>query len=138
MRSLRLEQILLLLAFVLVPLFNLLVRWLRRRAQEQHPPQPAEPPIAAPVSREGWPAAMPPRVQAIAPAPDEAPRRETRRETPPAPQPRPGRRRAAPLGGRPAVRRAIVAMVILGPCRGLEEPPPRQPVGSPQQGARRR
>jgi hypothetical protein len=141
MRSLRPEHILLLLVFVLVPLFNLLVRWLQRRAREQQRrPRPAEPPMAEPVAREGWPpAAMPPRVRVIAPAlSQEAPRKESRRKTPPAPQPRPVHRRAAPLGGRAAVRRAIVAMAILGPCRGLEEPPPSQPMGSLQQGARRR
>jgi hypothetical protein len=67
--------------------------------------------------------------------PQEAPRKEPRRRPPPAPQP--VRSRAAPLGGRAAVRRAIIAMNILGPCRGLEEPPPGQPEGSLQQGARR-
>jgi hypothetical protein len=137
MRSLRPEH-LLLLVFVLVVLFNLLVRWLQRRARERQRPRPAARAMAEPVEREGWPsAAMPPRIRAIAPAPsEEAPRKETHRKTPPAPQPRSGRRRAAPLGGRAAVRRAIVAMAILGPCRGLEEPP-SQPVGS-LQGARRR
>jgi hypothetical protein len=37
-----------------------------------------------------------------------------------------------------AIRRTIVAMTILGPCRGLEEPPPSPPVGSSQQRADRR
>jgi hypothetical protein len=138
MRSLRPEQLLLLLLFVLVPLFNLLVRWLQRRAREQRRPRLAEPPMAEPVVREGRPsAAMPPRARVIAPAlPQATPRKETRRRPPAAPQP--VRRRAAPLGGRAAVRRAIIAMNILGPCRGLEEPPPGQPEGSLQQGARRR
>ena len=139
MRSLRLEQILLLLAFVLVPLLNLLVGWLRRRVREQRRPEPTAPRGRSPWrARGGHLPAMPPTVRVVAPAPNEGPRKEARRETPPAPRPRPGRRRAAPLGGRAAVRRAIVAMVILGPCRGLEEPPPSRPVGSLQQGTRRR
>jgi len=135
MRSLRPEQLLLLLLFVLVPLFNLLLRWLQRRAREQQRPVPAEPRAAEPVAREERiPAPMPPRVRVIEPART----REGPRETPPAPRPRPVIGRAGPLGGRAAVRRAVVAMTILGPCRGLEEPPPGQPEGSLQQGARRR
>jgi hypothetical protein len=138
MRSLRPEQILLLLVFVLVPLFNLLVRWLQRRAREHQRRVPAEPPMAEPAPPEGWPSRrMPPRIRVIEPPlSQEAPRQETRRKTPPAAVP--VRRRAAPLGGPAAVRRAIVAMTILGPCRGLEEPPSSPPVGSPQQGAGRR
>lgn len=122
MRSLRPEQILLLLVFVLVPLFNLLVRWLQRRAREQQRPGPAEPRAADPMARE-LPAPMPPRARVIEPAlPREGPR-----QAPPASRPKPVVRRAGPLGGRAAVRRAVVAMTILGPCRGLEEPPPTRP-----------
>jgi hypothetical protein len=125
MRSLRPEQIILLLVFVLVPLLNLLVRWLQRRAREQPLPRKAEPPMAEPVAPERWPSAtMPPRIRTIASTPSqEAPRKESQRRPPLAAHP--VRRRAAPLGGRAAVRRAIVAMAILGTCRGLEEPPPR-------------
>jgi len=124
MRSLRLEQILLLLLFVVVPLLNVLVRWLQRRAREPQRPVPAEPRAAEPVAREKWPRApLPPRARMIEPAlPREGPR-----ETRPAPRPQPVVRRARPLGGRAAVRRAVVAMTILGPCRGLEEPPPNLP-----------
>ena len=132
MGSLRLEQILLLLLFVLVPLLNVLVRWLQRRAREPQRPVPAEPRAAEPVRREEWPPVpMPPRVRMIEPAL----LREGPRETRPAPRPLPVVRRAGPLGGRAAVRRAVVAMTILGPCRGLEEPapvrPPSQPAASP-------
>lgn len=131
MRSLRLEQILLLLVFVLVPLITLLARWLQRRAREQQRPVPAEPRAAEPVGREEWPPAPmpPPRVRVIEPAlPPESPRK-----APPAPPPRPVIRRAGPLGGRAAVRRAVVAMTILGPCRGLEDPPPMTPARPPLQ-----
>jgi hypothetical protein len=138
MKSLRPEQIILLLVFVLVPLFNLLVRWLQRRAREQQRRAPAEPPMAESAPPAGWPSrTMPPRIRVIEPPlPQEAPHQETRRKTPPAAVP--ARRRAAPLGGPAAVRRTIVAMTILGPCRGLEEPPPGPLVGSSQQGADRR
>ena len=117
MRSLRPEQLILLLVFILVPLFNLLVRWLQRRAREQRRPEPV-------VREEQAPTAMPPRARLIKPAlADETRHREAApRKAPPGP--RPVHRRTAPLGGRAAVRRAVVAMTILGPCRGLEEPPP--------------
>ncbi|HSE04330.1 MAG TPA: hypothetical protein VLK35_09295, partial [Methylomirabilota bacterium] len=63
MKSLRPEQIILLLVFVLVPLFNLLVRWLQRRARAQQRPAPAEPPMAEPAPPAGWPSrTMPPRI----------------------------------------------------------------------------
>ena len=128
MRSLRPEQILLLLVFLLVPLLNLLVRWLQRRARKRQRPVPVESQAAEPVRRAGRPpATMPPRVRVIEPAhPQEGPR-----ETPPAPRPRPVVRRAGPLGGRAAVRRAVVAMTILGPCRGLDEPTPVRPPSPP-------
>jgi hypothetical protein len=128
MRSFRPEQILLLLLFVLVPLFSLLVRWLQRRAREQQRPMPAEPSATEPVGREErLPARLPPRVRVIEPArPREGPR-----ETPPAPRPQPVIRRAGPLGGRAAVRKAVVAMTILGPCRGLEERPAITPTRPP-------
>lgn len=119
MRSLRPEQVLLLLVVVLVPLLNLLVRWVQRRARERQRPVPTESPAAEPVGREEWPSApMPPRVRVIEPALP----REDPRKAPPAPSPQPVSRRAGPLGGRAAVRKAVVAMTILGSCRGLEDP----------------
>ena len=128
MRSLRPEQIILLLVFILVPLLNLLVRWLKRRAREQPRPVPTEPRAAEPVARKEWlPAPMPPRVGMIEPALS----RKGPRQVPPAPPLQPVIRRAGPLGGRAAVRRAVVAMTILGPCRGLEERPPAAPVRPP-------
>ena len=128
MRSLRPEQILLLLLFVLVPLFNLLVRWFQRRARKQRRPVPAEPSATEPVGREERPLTrMPPRTQVIEPARP----REDPRETLPPPRRQPVIRRAGPLGGRTAVRRAIVAMTILGPCRGLEERPAITPTRPP-------
>jgi hypothetical protein len=124
MRSLRPEQIFLLMLFVLVPLVNLLVRWLRRRAREQQRLAPAGSRAGEPVAREELaPAPMPPRVRVIEPAL----RREGFRAAPLA-HPPPATRRAGPLGGRAAVRKAVVAMTILGPCRGLEDPPSMTPA----------
>jgi len=111
-----------------VPLLNLLVRWLQRRAREQQRRVPAEPRAAAPVGREDWPPApLPPRVRAI----EAALPGEGARKAPPAPPPQPVMRRAGPLGGRAAVRRAVVTMTILAPCRGLEEPLPNTPARLP-------
>ena len=125
MKSLRPEHILL-LVLVLVPLLNLLLRWLQRSARGQQRP-PAEPRAAEADAREGLPPASIPRARVLTPVFH----RESRRKAPPASAPRPAIRRAGPLGGRAAVRRAIVAMTILGPCRGLEEPPPMPAVGPP-------
>jgi hypothetical protein len=125
MRSLRPEQILLLLLFVLVPLVNLLVRWTRRRALEQQRPASTGSRAAAPVAREALPSApMPPRARVI----ETALPREGLRMAPPAHPPQPVIRRARALGGRAAVRKAVVAMTILGPCRGLEDPPSTTPA----------
>lgn len=123
MRSLRPEQILLLLIIVLVPLLNVLVRWLRRR--EQQHPLPVEPGAAAAAERaERPPVPLPPRARVL----ESARPRQSFRKTPQAPLPRPVIRRAKPLGGRAAVRRAVVVMTILAPCRALEERTPIAPV----------
>jgi hypothetical protein len=150
MRSLRPEQILLLLVVVLLPLLNLLGRWLQRRMQEQQKRLPesgaARVPEAArmplPEPSEAWPhrprrpeaegreerlpVAIPP-VREVALA---LSREERRRPAPARVERRPRRRRT--LGGPEGVRRAIVAMAILGPCPGLEEPArPGDPTALP-------
>lgn len=121
MRSLRPEQLVLLLVFVLVPLLNLLVRWIQQRARERAAPLPD------PAPREARTPGPMPRVRTVQPAaPCEGPAAPA-----PAPPP-PPRRRAGPLGGPAGLRRAIVAMTILGPCRGLQEHqtlPPRSKRG---------
>ena len=119
MRSLRFE-ILLLLLFVGVPLLNLLVRWLKR-ARAQPRPFPPEPrATAADAREERRPASVRLQARVLNPI---LPRADPR-GAPTASAPLPVVRRGRPLGGRAGVRRAVVAMTILGPCRGLEEPPP--------------
>jgi hypothetical protein len=121
-RSITLEQILLLAVLVLVPLLNLALRWLQRRmeAAEPAPPRPeppATPPLLPPRAerREPLPAVEPPRAAAAAPV--AVPRAPARR----------GPHRPAPLGGLPEIRRAVIMMTILGRCRGLDEPAGRRP-----------
>jgi hypothetical protein len=126
MRSVSVEQLLLFLFVLLLPLLNLLGRWLRRRPHEQAGGGPR------PDAREEWPpmARVPERHAGRAEGPDAVPRvrrtppdvpREGPRATRPVPGPRRrGRRR--PLAGREGATHAIIAMTILGPCRGLEEP----------------
>lgn len=105
MRSLRPEQIILLLVVILVPLLDLLVRWLQQRARERRGAE-------AEAREERPPAPMRPRVRTIEPSlPAETPRQEGLAVG----------RRFARRRRRPG--RAGVAMTILGPCRGLEEPP---------------
>lgn len=105
---------LLLMAFVL--LLNFVTRALRRRVVR-----------AAPRSSESEVSEIPRRAQR--PPPATTPRRspEAPRTAPlpvavrPAtPQPR----ARAPLGGLRAVRRGVVLMTILGPCRAVEPPGP--------------
>ena len=131
MRAITLQQIILLLAFVLLVVINLITTWAQRRARERQHPRPAERVPATPPAREKWPpAALPPQAPAVEPARRaEDPRRPAPFETPPARATPRVRRRALPLGGRTAVRRAIVAMAILGSCPGLQPLPGDRPGG---------
>jgi len=128
MRSLRPEQIVLLVVFVVVPLLNLLVRWLKRRVREQSRPLPAELRATAGGAREER---SPARMRQQAGVIEPVQLRAGPRKAPPAFPPQTVIRRAGPLGGRAAVRRAVVTMTILGPCRGLEAPPPITPARAP-------
>jgi hypothetical protein len=136
MRSLTIEQVLLLALFILVPLFNLLVRWLRQRVLTQQPDAgPQAPPEPAgdgrpPQPSELPPVTVPPRIRrgaAAARAVEEAVRPRAIAATAP---PRRARRRSRPLhiGTVRNLRRAIVLMAVLGPCRAQETAPP---PGSP-------
>jgi len=108
------EQLLFFALFVVIALANLIARALkarlaRRQAAETEQPRPV---------RE-IPRRLPPRVVITAPEwrpPTTAPTAIT---TPPVA--RPVRRRPRlRLGGPPDLRRAIVLMTVLGPCRALE------------------
>jgi hypothetical protein len=120
-RSLTLQQLLLLAVIVLVPLLNLLLRWLQRRMEAAAPASPG-PEAAGPLP------GLPPRAERREPLPAvELPRVAARARR----RPRP----TAPIGTLPEIRRAVVMMTVLGPCRALEEPPPagtaRRRTGSP-------
>lgn len=124
MRSLSFEQIILLLVFIVVPLFKLILRGLQRWARRQRETEPV-------AREERPPPPMPVPVWVVQPALSEAtrpreaaprPRAETRKRPPRRPS---AQIRTVPLRGRAAVRRAIVAMAILGPCPGLELPAPQ-------------
>jgi hypothetical protein len=114
------EQLVFLALFLLFALLNLIVRLFRERAAK--PPDTAPPPLRRP------PPPRPPEPLAR-PAP-------ARVAQPPAPAPvvpgpaapalaapaaAPARRRPrARLGGPRDLRRAVVLMTVLGPCRALE------------------
>jgi hypothetical protein len=111
------EQLLILVVLGLVLLSNVVARVLRRWVGGEVPRT-----RESEVSEIPRPARRPPSV--------EAPRRfPAVPDTTPVPvamshvAPRP--RARATLGGLPAVRRGIVLMTILGPCRALEPPGPQ-------------
>jgi hypothetical protein len=120
-RNLSIEQLIFLLLFLLVPLFNLVARWLKRRTGAGAPP-----PEEAVAEPEPPPRRLPPRIvlaepvetpPPMLPSPPPPPRPAAR----PAPPPVPSRRRPLlGLRGPEDVGRAVVLMAVLGPCRGLE------------------
>ena len=127
------EQLLLIAIFLLVGLINMIVRRLRQRAEEPGPPaEPEEVPWPAPSRTQE----LPPAARVILPVPLPEPSvPAVRPMRSPAPTPRAphrprGHRR---LGSRADVRRAIVTMTVLGPCRAREHeseertPGPGQP-----------
>jgi hypothetical protein len=122
------EQLIFLLAFLLVALFNFIrqVRNQRRTQGEGAPPVEPERAPAPPGRVVITPPARPPAggLERRRPVP------EHRAAPPTSVEPaRVGRRRLArwPIGHRADVRRGIVLITVLGPCRGLE--PPASPTG---------
>lgn len=112
------EQLLLIAIFLLVGLVNMLVRWLRQRAEAARRDGEAEP---APEPVPGRRRELPPAARVIAPAlPVEAAVAPARRMRPPASAPPPRPRAHRRLGSRADIRRAIVTMTVLGPCRARE------------------
>jgi hypothetical protein len=114
------EQLLLLVLFLLVVFAGSLARWLKARMEASRPAE-TRPPDGDAVRRPqrllGEPA-VPARTPPVTYAqPSPPPPVETQRRSP---QPR--------LGGPSDLRRAIVLMAVLGPCRALEreEPSPQR------------
>ncbi|MBM3224941.1 MAG: hypothetical protein FJZ47_14215 [Candidatus Tectomicrobia bacterium] len=121
-----LEQFLLLLFVVVITLFSVFIERLKAR-HSQAPPEDA--PLVSSVPPHA-PTPLPPRVVASRVSLEE-PRGAP--ESPVLP-PRGLRPRARmSLGDLHNVRRGIVLMTLLGPCRALEPPPPR-PQGETQGG----
>lgn len=128
------EQLLPLLFAAVVFLLSMLVE--RLKARQRQPPQEARSPLPPVPPR--VPTPLPPRVPTplpprVMPSPvslEESPR-TTVPPVPPARAPRSRPQRS--LGDRHDIRRGIVLMTLLGPCRALE-PPPGGP-GNTTQGA---
>ena len=114
------EQLLLLLFLLLVPLFQFIVPVLRKRMEELV--RQASESEAGPISSE----------VSTASAPHVEIREKTRRTPLPTVAPPTARRRArSPVRSLRSVRRGIVLMTILGPCRAFDSPEPRRSEGVP-------
>lgn len=114
------EQWLFFAIFIAVGLFNLLGRWLKRRMEEQaRQNAPAEPRVERFPEIEIREMPAPRRMPAPPPPEPVAPAVPARR-----PAVREVARVPTRLGGRTDLRRAIVLMSVLGPCRGLESEGP--------------
>jgi hypothetical protein len=114
------EQFILLVFVVLAALVNVLVRWARQRAAT--PPRDSRPERPRPAERRARPGAEPAHGDAAGPElPVAVPRR------PLSAVPMPPRRQWQPvhpnLGRHADIRRAIITMTILAPCRALEKDP---------------
>lgn len=118
MKAPSLEQILILILFILLPLLNLLFQRAKRRSEAKHPEDESRPEIAQ-------------RAHAISPHPPE-PRifrdRLHRLQAPTVSTPLPRRRsvKRLTLGKRREIRRGIILMAVLGPCRASD--PPGEPA----------
>jgi hypothetical protein len=119
------EQILLLALFLIVALASWLARWLKSRLEARPPAETTPPTGVAGRPRQGRP-----RDVMLIPTPPTL--RDTRPRAPAASVP-PRRRPPRPRFGRPSdLRRAIVLMAVLGPCRALERGE-ASPSGEPTQ-----
>jgi hypothetical protein len=114
------EQLLVLALLALVWLASALVNWLKARARRGQPDEAAE--TAGPAEVRP-PPSPPPRAVVTPPRAVAAPPRAPA-PAPPARVPRPARavrpRGRFRVGGAEDVRRGIVLMTVLGPCRALE------------------
>jgi hypothetical protein len=118
-------ELLYVLGFIAIVLFNFIAQRAARRRQQAEEAQAAPPPAQ--------PAAPPPEepledIWGRTPAAARAPAPVARVAPLPAPSAEPSRRRfpvRALLDDRRGLRRAIILMTVLGPCRA-QEPPPRR------------
>jgi hypothetical protein len=119
LKNVTVGQILVLIIFVLLPLLNWLLRQLGRRRERQTPLPPYMPELRrrATVSEPEVPSPQPTRhpIQA--------------REAPPAPAAvrRRGISRRSLFRTKAEMRRAVILMTILGPCRAAEASRERDP-----------
>jgi hypothetical protein len=111
------QQLLILVGMAFVLLINFVTRLLKRRVGRETPQRPE-----SGVSEMPRPARRPPPVMAPRRLPAVSDTTPLPRAVRRVAQRAPGR---APLGGLRAVRRGIVLMTILGPCRALEPPSPQ-------------
>jgi hypothetical protein len=111
MQDIPLGQLLVVIAFILFPLLNWLLQRIQRRFETQ---SPREEPPRQPAPRTF--AKLPPQ-EVIAPTRERMPALELV-ETP---RPRTPRRHKTFFGNRRDLRRAIVLMAVLGPCRAVDQ-----------------
>lgn len=127
------EQIFVLVAIVLAALFDLLVRWLKKKAGKDRPADVTdvdEELVLVEDANKEFPEQWPeepqvpsPPAPAPAPAPPEpVPVLSPRPSPPTAVRPRRRHRARRWLKHPSDARRGIVLMAVLGPCRGLEAP----------------
>jgi hypothetical protein len=114
MPDIPIAQLLILIAFILFPLINLLLRRMQRRIEQQAPRQPP-PPQPAPRTF----APPPPEIIAALKEPARAPEL---RETPAPPRSGGRFRKKALFRNRRELRRAVILMTVLGPCRAADSP----------------
>ena len=112
MQDIPFTQILILLAFILVPLINLLLERMRRRFETRPPREPQRQPAPRTIAK-------PPPLEVIASARERVPA-PARTQIPPRSIP-PLRNRAL-FSSRRDLRRAILLMAVLGPCRAADAP----------------
>jgi hypothetical protein len=111
MQDIPFGQLLILMAFILVPVINLLLKRMQRGFERQ-PPREESPRQPAPRTF-----AEPPPLEVIASARQRV-RAPDRLEIPPGPKSR--ARNKSFFRSRRDLRRAIIMMAVLGPCRGVD------------------
>jgi len=111
------------LLFLGIVLFNYVMQRAARRRREEEQAQAAQQP-AAPAGAEEPLEDIWGRTPASVPAPAPSPMLAARQETAPPPVPRGRHPARALLKDKRDLRRAVVLMMVLGPCRA-QEPPER-------------